>query len=271
MPFATVHGARIHHEITGSGQPMVLVLPQSSGPDGHGALIEALARKHLVLTYDQRGTGRSDAAPPGQSIDSLAEDLGALMQTLGFEPAHLVCHSTGCGVGQALAAAHRAQVASLVLASPWTHADSHLSVMQNLRIAAARALDPESYARFNASLLFPPEFRRAHESGFARLAQDAHARPQDADDIARRLNAILAFDARPTWPSIRCPTLVMTARDDQLMPSWFAAEAAAAIAGARLLEFDGGGHMLPQTRSGEFADAVTAFLAGVAQGGAPAH
>jgi len=271
MPFASVHGARIHHELTGSGSPLVLVLPQSVGPHGHATLIEALACSHRVLTYHQRGTGRSDAAPPAQSIASLAEDLSALMQAVGFERAHMVCHSTGCGVGQALAAAHPEHAASLVLTSPWTHADTHLSVMQNLRIAAATALDAQSYAWFNAALLFPPEFRRTHEAGFIRMAQDARGKPQDAADIARRLNAILAFDARPLWPSITCPTLVLTTRDDQLMPCWHSAAAAAGIAGARLHEFDGGGHMLPQTRTGEFAHTVLAFLAGVAPGPTPAR
>lgn len=261
MPFVTIHGSRIHHELTGSGSPLVLVLPQSSGPHGHAALIEELSRRHRVLTWDQRGTGRSDPAPPGQSIESLAQDLSALIEALGFARAHLVCHSTGCGVGQALAAAHPAQAASLVLASPWTYADPHLTVMQNLRMSAARVLDAESYAWFNSALLFPPQYRREHQAGFARLAIGARDTPQDAADIARRLKAILDFDARTLWPSIHCATLVMTACDDQLMPSWFAREAAAGIAGAQLREFDGGGHMLPQTRSAQFADAVLAFVA----------
>lgn len=260
MPLVTVRGSRIHHELTGSGSPLVLVLPQSTGPHGHAALIEALARHHRVLTWHQRGTGRSDPAPPGQSIESLATDLSALMEAVGFARAHLVCHSTGCGVGQALAAAHPAQAASLVLAAPWTHADPHLTVMQNLRKTAARVMDPESYARFNAALLFPPQFRRANEAGFARMAAAARDTPQDAADIARRLDAILAFDARQVWRSIICPTLVLTARDDQLMPCWCAADTAAGIAGARLLEFDAGGHMLPETCRERFMDEVLAFL-----------
>jgi aminoacrylate hydrolase len=266
MPFAIVDGARIHHEIAGTGPPLVLVLPQSTGPSGHAALIEALARRHRVLTWQQRGTGRSDAAPPGQSIEALAGDLSALMQAVGFARAHLVCHSTGCGIGQALAAAHPARAASLVLAAPWTHADAHLTVMQNLRKTAAALMDPESYARFNAALLFPPQFRRAHEAGFARMAAAMRDQPQDAADIARRLDAILAFDARPLWRSIACPTLVLTARDDQLMPCWCAAETAAGIVGARQLEFDGGGHMLPETCRERFVDEVLAFLEHVPAG-----
>ena len=184
-----------------------------------------------------------------------------MMRAVGFERAHLVCHSTGCGIGQAVAAAHPEQVLSLVLTSPWTHGDDYLTTMQNLRKAAARDLDPVQYQRFNAALLFPPEFRREHATAFERMALDARGQRADAADFARRLDAILAFDARALWASIRCPTLVLSARDDQLMPSWFAADAAAGIAGARLTLFDGGGHLLPETRTGEFVDAVLAFLA----------
>ena len=112
----------------------------------------------------------------------------------------------------------------------------------------------------NAALLFPPEFRRADQAGFDRQAAEAPAHPQDATEIARRLAAILAFDARPLLSAIRCPTLVTVAKDDQLMPSWFAAEAAAAIASAEYVEFDAGGHMLLETRTAEFVAVLLEFL-----------
>jgi pimeloyl-ACP methyl ester carboxylesterase len=109
-------------------------------------------------------------------------------------------------------------------------------------------------------VLFPPEFRRQHEAGFTRLAEEAASRPHDAEAFARRLAAILAFDARPLLQTISCPTLVMTARDDQLMPPWFAEEAAAGISNARLVTLDGGGHMLLETRKDKIVDEVTRFL-----------
>ncbi len=96
--------------------------------------------------------------------------------------------------------------------------------------------------------------------GFNRLATEALARPHDATEIARRLDAILAFDARPLLSVIQSETLVMVAKDDQLMPSWFAAEVGNGIASAEVVEFDGGGHMLPETRTTEFVATVSAFL-----------
>lgn len=260
MPMAEVQGTAMYYEVTGSGTPLVMLLPQSTGPTGRDELLDGLAQRHSVITYDQRGTGRSGAAPGEFSMATLAADVVELLGVLNLGQVYLVCHSTGCGIGLSVTAHHPDMVAGLVLATPWTHADDHLTTMQTLRKAAARALRPAQYARFNASLLFPPAFRRSNAAGFARLATEAPTHPQDADDIARRLDAILAFDARPLWPAIRCSTLVIGARDDQLMPAWFAAEAAAGIRGAELVEFDGGGHMLTETRTTEFVETVSAFL-----------
>ena len=261
MPLADVGGAQLSYQVIGDGTPLVLLLPQSSGPAGRQAFVDELAQRHTVVSYDQRGTGASSASPGSMSMADQGADVVGLLDALGFEQVALVCHSTGCGIGLSLAASDPRRVRSLVLATPWTYADKHLSTMQNLRIAAARALDPQQYARFNAALLFSPEFRRANQAGFDQLAAQALANPHDAEQIAARLQAILAFDSRPLLPTIGCPTLVAASSDDQLMPAWFARQAAQAIAGARYQEFDGGGHMLPETRTPELVAAIEEFLA----------
>ena len=183
------------------------------------------------------------------------------MDAAGFDRAHVIGLSTGTGKATALAALHASRVNRLVLAAPWTHADPDLQRIQNLRKAAARALPADQYVHLNALLIYPPEFRRAHFERFTQLAQDAIAKPQDAAGIAARLDAILAFDARPLYPRIACPALVLGARDDLIMPFWFAEEAAAAIPHARLALFDGGGHLFPETRPAEFLSVVLPFLA----------
>lgn len=260
MPFARIEGGDIHYEQRGNGPPLAMLLPQSGGPVGVGPFIDRLAAGFCVIRYDQRGTGRSAPAPApeGMSMAGRAAELGALLDALGIDRAHLFCHSTGCGIGLAFAASCPDRVAGLALANPWSHGDAHLTAMQHLRVAAARALDPYRYAWFNASLLFPPDYRRAHAGAFERLASNAP--PQDAEGIEARLEAILAFDARPLAPGLACPALIATAADDQLMPPWFGAELAALIPGAAHLALDGGGHMLPETRGDVLAGAVLDFL-----------
>jgi len=248
MPTATTDGGDIHFTCSGDGAPVVMLLPQSSGPEGTDVFVGALAERFMVVRYDPLGSGRSSPVPTADAVSMAARagEVAAVLDALGIERARLCCHSTGCGIGLSVASAAPERVGGLVLMSPWTHADGHLTVMQRLRIAAARALGPQNYERFNASLLFPPDYRRAHEAGFDRL--EATAAQQDAARFEERLNAILAFDARAILPGIACPTLVVTAADDQLMPVWFGREMARDIPGAEFIELLGGGHMIRRPR-----------------------
>jgi aminoacrylate hydrolase len=262
MPMASIDDGNIHYERDGAGQPMIMLLPQSSGPVGTAPFLNRLSANFTVIRYDQRGTGQSAPVPSGDAMSMVGRsgEVMGLMDALGIERTYLCCHSTGCGIGLSVASEHPDRVAGLVLINPWQYGDKHLTTMQNLRVAAARGLDPYRYAWFNASLLFPPEYRRAHEAGFEKLAQAAKSNPQDANQIAQRLNAILAYDSRPISPGLTCPTLIATGSDDQLMPAWFGREMAKIISGARLVELDGGGHMLPETRGEEIAMEINGFL-----------
>ncbi len=92
------------------------------------------------------------------------------------------------------------------------------------------------------------------------MAAQALKSPQDPVKIAARLDAILAFDARELYKKINCPALVLGARDDLVMPYWFAQDAAAAIPNSRLVIYEHGGHMFPETRTSDFLQEVNAFI-----------
>ena len=269
MAEAVVGGVRIHYEVAGQGPAVVVTAGQGTGAQARRAWLEGLARSHRVLSYDQRGTGRSEPTRQGQSMQELAEDVLALMDHAGIGRAHVVGVSTGTGKATALAARHPDRVDRLVLAAPWTHADAQLQALQAMRKAAARTMPPEHYAHFNALLIYPPEHLRAHGRRFEALALQARSAPQDAPGIAARLDAILAFDARPLYPLLRCPTLVVGARDDLVMPAWHAQEAARQIPGAQLALLEHGGHLFAETRTQALLDLVLPFLAqdAVAQAG----
>ena len=260
MPMATTATGGIAYTKAGSGAPLVLCLPQSGGPIGVGPFVEALAESFTVIRYDQRGTGGS--APPQDptavTMHDRAQEVAELLGALQIPKAYLFCHSTGCGIGLAFAHAWPDKAEKLVLAAPWEYGDPFITMMQNLRIAAARALNPQDYATYNASLLFPPAYRREHAEGFA--AQAASASPQDPDQIASRLQAILAFDSRTVTPDIQTPALVISSDDDQLMPNWFGRDIAASMPNASYEEIHGGGHMLPETKTAVMAGLVKSFL-----------
>jgi pimeloyl-ACP methyl ester carboxylesterase len=90
--FAPSDGARLYYEISGSGEPLVLVhagIADSRMWDGQ---LAAFARRYQVIRYDMRGFGRSAMV---EGPFSHHEDLRALLDSLGIERAFLV----GCSIG----------------------------------------------------------------------------------------------------------------------------------------------------------------------------
>ena len=260
MPFAQSGPYEIYFELRGSGSPLLLSAGQGTGPQSREPLIAGLAQHHSVLIYDQRGTGRSSPAEQGHSIEALAQDVLALMDTVQWPVADVVGLSTGTGMATAFASEQPTRVSHLVLAAPWTHGSREFRWLQELRKSAARCLSPTLYSQFNQLLLYSPDYRRDNYERLEQLVSDAQNRPHDAIGIAGRLDAILAFDARPHYARIQCPTLILGALDDQIMPIWFAQDAAGMVAGAKLVELTHGGHMFPETRTEEFLAAVLPFL-----------
>ncbi len=103
----------------GSGPPLVLL---HGGPGCYDyfsgtPLVEWLAERHAVYTYDQRGCRHSLSEGPFTLAANLA-DLEALRRHLGVERLDLLGHSAGAILAVHFAARHPERVARLTLLSP---------------------------------------------------------------------------------------------------------------------------------------------------------
>jgi pimeloyl-ACP methyl ester carboxylesterase len=164
MPSLTVDGTPIAFELTGRGDPLVLVAgtgyPGATWPPG---LIERLAAHHRVLTYDHRGTGMTPLGQERLSTRLLGSDAVGLLDALGLPAAHVVGHSMGGRVAQWMALDHPERVRSLVLAAtgPGQFQDDH-PVPRGIPLHTALALIEEGYEgymrRHIRSTFFTPEF-----------------------------------------------------------------------------------------------------------------
>ena len=77
----------------------------------------------------------------------------------------------------------------------------------------------------------------------------------------RQERAIIArIDSRPHLAAIRCPTLVVAARNDALMPVELLEELARGIRGARLAIVEDSGHMAPLEQPREVLDLLRGWL-----------
>src|SRR5574341_1479077 len=114
--FVKANGIRQHVVIGGGGPPLLLVHGWPENWYAWRFLMPTLASNFTVIAPDQRGIGLTDKPQGGYDSATLASDLVALMEALGYERFALVGHDTGFIIGYALAADHPDRVDRAALA-----------------------------------------------------------------------------------------------------------------------------------------------------------
>ena len=107
---------RLHAVIGGGGPPLLLVHGWPETWYAWRMIMPTLAENFTVIAVDQRGIGLSDKPADGYDTGTLANDLVALMDALGYQKFALFGTDTGMPIAYALAADHRDRVDRLVLA-----------------------------------------------------------------------------------------------------------------------------------------------------------
>jgi aminoacrylate hydrolase len=252
---ARITGGTLCFERLGAGPALLLI----SGLGGLAAFwrpaAALLAAHFTVIAYDHRGVGRSRADTLPRSIEEMAADATALLDSLGIRRATLIGHSTGGAIAQILAATAPERVTSLVLSSSWGVPDEYLTQLFSCRREILRRAGYELYETLGRLLLYPAEWISTH----GRTLPPTAAKP-DTETILGRIDALLAFDGAPCHPRISCPTLVTCARDDVVTPHHLSRRLAEVIADAKLCLFESGGHYIPSVNPGLFVETVLHFL-----------
>lgn len=113
--FVDIGELRLHAVIGGQGPPLLLIHGWPQSWYAWRMLMPTLARDFEVIAVDQRGIGLSDKPKDGYDTATLANDLAALMATLGHERFALYGTDTGMPIAYALAADHPERVERLVV------------------------------------------------------------------------------------------------------------------------------------------------------------
>jgi non-heme chloroperoxidase len=94
----TKDGTRIYFKDWGTGQPVLFSHGWPLSADAWDAQMLFLGENgYRVIAHDRRGHGRSSQPWNGDEMDTYADDLAALIETLDLKNATLVGHSTGGG------------------------------------------------------------------------------------------------------------------------------------------------------------------------------
>lgn len=247
--------------VAGTG-PTVLFLHGIGGRrenwDEQVAAVAAAGWRAVAL--DARGYGDSAFAAPA-SLTDYADDAARVIGHFGG-PAHVVGLSMGGRVALALLARHAHTVASLVLAD--TSAGSAAAttpeaIAEAVALRARPLLDGKTPADIAPAIVARIAGPGISDAARQRLLA-SHA-ALNAPAYLAALAAVIGFGDFPAWHSIAVPVQLIVGEHDAIAPPEHARAMAAAIAGARIAEIAGAGHVSNIEDAAAFNAVLLAFLA----------
>ncbi len=123
----------LHTDISGQGEPLVLIHGLFGSYENLGMIARQLADTFMIINVDLRNHGKSGHLP-SMSYQEMARDVLDTLDTLGVEHCYLLGHSMGGKVAMQIALTAQERVKKLILAdiSPVETAPRHATILKAL-------------------------------------------------------------------------------------------------------------------------------------------
>ncbi len=261
MPEARVNGLTLYYEVRGEGPPLLLISGLGTNSLTWLSVRGVLSRHFRVITFDNRGAGRSDTSKTPYTIADMAADARGLLDNLGIGRAHVLGHSMGGYIAQELAIGYPEVVDRLILADTAPVSSDRNNVFFNDFLGWwKKGMDLEDRLRQWSFWLLTPE--RFNEAGFIENYIKAAAGdpyPQSPAGFRGQIEAIASFDARGRLGEIGAETLILEGKEDILIRPR-EAETLKRIPGSSLRSIPGAAHLLYVEQPAAFSRAVIEFF-----------
>jgi pimeloyl-ACP methyl ester carboxylesterase len=114
---ADVNGIKLYHEVYGKGEPLVLLPGGLMTIPEMKTLLYPLANTHKVIAVELQGHGRTADTDRPMTLETMGDDIAALLDHLNIPRADIVGLSLGAAVGLRTAIQHPEKVRRLVVIS----------------------------------------------------------------------------------------------------------------------------------------------------------
>jgi len=221
MPVARIGDLNIHYQVRGLGDPLLLIMGyRGSGYMWGEELIAPLSRYFRVITFDNRGTGKSDKPNAVYTIPMMADDAAGVLQHLDIERAHVFGVSMGGMIAQELALHYPKRVNRLILGC--TNCGGAHAILAPL-VVLEKLMTPPDMPREEAirrqwPVIFSPDFVKAYPDFLDQMTERSLAHPTPLFSAIRQAMAIQRFNTYGRLGQIVAQTLVVSGSADILVP-----------------------------------------------------
>lgn len=258
--FVDVVGGRLHYEMSGSGEPIVLLHGNGGDMRHWDTIVEELATEYRVIRYDRRGRGQSPFPTAGTSYSNHG-DLAALLDVLGIDRAHVLGWSQGSGIAIDFALEYPDRVITLISVAPWVGGYesplldefSEQQALMGQEIAThGPSVGADAFVRhmLPSTITLP-----SAEQEFRRIAADF---PWGVSNPGQTISMRPSAAAR--LEEISLPTLILTAEQDLAICKEIAAYLDNSLRNSQLVTMSDTGHLMHMEKPAEFREFLTSFL-----------
>ncbi|MET7690563.1 alpha/beta hydrolase [Streptomyces sp. NPDC005483] len=230
-----------------TGMPIIFITHLAAVLDNWDPrVVDGIAAKHRVITFDNRGVGASTGKTP-KTIEEMAKDAVTFIRALGFEQVDVLSFSMGGMIAQVIAQTDPQLIRRLILAGTGPAGGegiknvTRLSDYDTLR-ALLTLQDPKQFLFFTRT----PNGIRAGKEFLARLKERTKDRDKAISLIAYRsqLKAIHRWGlAQPQDLSvIEIPVLVANGDNDRMVPTPNSYDMDRRLSNSELVIYPDGGH-----------------------------
>jgi 3-oxoadipate enol-lactonase len=260
-----INGVNIHYRLYGHGEPLVLIMGLGGNADWWDEdFLKPLAERFQVITFDNRGAGRSGRSAVPLSIVQMASDTIGLMDHLGLASAHILGFSMGGMIAQETACTYPERVRRLMLICTYCGGEERVPASPEVQRALYLPRDnisAEDMARGMCLLLFPNDFIKNNPRKISDMVEDLIIAPIESDSYFGQLEAANSWSIYPRLRDLRHPTLIITGGHDVVIPPQNSRILAEAIPNSRLVEIPEAGHQVTSMFPERVAQLVLDFLA----------
>jgi 3-oxoadipate enol-lactonase len=258
MPKVRVNDIDLYYEISGQGQPVLLIHGLGSSTRDWEYQTTAFSALYRVAALDVRGHGQSDKPPGPYSIPLFTSDTAELIRSLDLGSAHIVGISMGGMIAFQLAIDTPDLVQSLVIVNSGPELivrslRDRLNVLQ--RSLLVRIFGMRKIGEFLSSRLFPkPEQEPLREMFIERWAEN------DRRAYSESFRGIIGWSISDLLNTIMCPTLVV-ASDEDYTPVSLKEAYVERLPRGELVVIEDARHAVTAERPEDFNKVVLDFLA----------
>jgi 3-oxoadipate enol-lactonase len=246
MDFIEANGAGLRCELSGGGdRTLVLVHEMGGSLESWDDVAPRFANSRRVLRYDTRGAGLSQKVRGDLTLDTMADDIAALLDKFGIAgKVALAGVAVGGAIALHFAARYPARASAVAVGSPATGiaAERRAPALERLaRIEAAGMAVAVEDSMLNG---YAPELR-GDIARFERFR--TRWLGNDPSSYATIWRMLAAADMQGELAHLACPVLVIGGSLDRVRPPALAEAVAKSIPGARYVEIRTGHYMSVQT------------------------